>query len=413
MNRYIILLFLLSTSLVAETVILKSGKIIKGKVINQNVKLVEVKVDGKVQTIDKTLILKVVYRDLNQEQADKIKKEEELKLAEKQKKEELAKKILEEEKLKEAERLKKEKEEKEKLAKNKEALPQQKLSRSQILWRSAVLPGWGQIKDGRNEGYILGSGFFISALAWYKTNKEMKSAVKDYGNLQNPYKTLISPTFPASPTAAAINSLPFERQQNAIDRHYREGRNFAIISLLFYGFNLFDAWYFYKGNSPTGKSSNASIKDVMWRSAVLPGWGQIKDGRRVKGYLYGSIFLFSVVNWYSKNHEMQVARKYQSHMLNPYNTYAPIPVITDPVLAYYYNKPFYDQGKLVDKYFKESKRFAFLAVAVYLINLADAYLLHSRNRISTNMIFDISSDYDYTQLKARGSFLRLGYSYVF
>ncbi|GBF51726.1 hypothetical protein LPTSP4_32640 [Leptospira ryugenii] len=85
-----------------ETVILKQGRVIKGHVTGQNIDTVEVQsIEGKQYVLPKKSVLKIVYKDISEEEEQKIRQQEITKR-------ELAKqKLLEE---KEKERLKKEEE---------------------------------------------------------------------------------------------------------------------------------------------------------------------------------------------------------------------------------------------------------------------------------------------------------------
>ncbi|XDD45174.1 hypothetical protein AB3N60_10645 [Leptospira sp. WS39.C2] len=69
----LIFILLLNDSLFSETVILKSGKSINGKVIDQNKDLLKIKdKDGNLLQFPKTDILKVSYQDLNVKEVKKI-----------------------------------------------------------------------------------------------------------------------------------------------------------------------------------------------------------------------------------------------------------------------------------------------------------------------------------------------------
>lgn len=145
-----------------QSVILKSGKTIKGQVVSQNVKELTVKqTDGTTKTVPKSQILKVVYKDVSEEEAKKIRLEEERKLrakeeaARRKREEEIRRKQEEETKRLAAEKKEKEEEarlERERLEKEQEESSSQdteniaydsERSRWDIVWRSSVLPGWG------------------------------------------------------------------------------------------------------------------------------------------------------------------------------------------------------------------------------------------------------------------------------
>ncbi|MCW7487490.1 LA_0442/LA_0875 N-terminal domain-containing protein [Leptospira meyeri] len=188
------LLILLSFPLFAvNTVILKNGKTLKGKVTDQNERGLTVQTAEGSQTISKSQILKVVYKDVSEQEAEKIRIAEEKKLKEKEEKEKAKlekerllaeakeqKRLEEEAKLAEQTRLAEEKN-KETLAEKEaraeaEWLANRKLGpspavtqcggRLAILWRSAILPGWGQLCGGYNVSAGTFSTLFLGTLVY-------------------------------------------------------------------------------------------------------------------------------------------------------------------------------------------------------------------------------------------------------
>ncbi|TGK95323.1 hypothetical protein EHQ30_01405 [Leptospira brenneri] len=183
-NLSLLLIILFSFPILAiNTVILKNGKTLKGKVTDQNERGLTVQTAEGPQTISKSQILKVVYKDISEQEAEKVRIAEEKKLKEKEEKEKAKlekerliaeakeqKRLEEEAKLSEQTRLADEKN-KETLAEREakaeaEWLANRKLGpspavnqcggRLAILWRSAVLPGWGQLCGG----YYVSAGTF-------------------------------------------------------------------------------------------------------------------------------------------------------------------------------------------------------------------------------------------------------------
>lgn len=227
-----------------NTVILKNGTNLKGKVVKQDGQNLTVRLlDGTTQTIVKTQILKVIYKDLSEKEAEKIRIAEEKKLkakeeAERLKKERAEKIAAEAEKKRLAEEEKKalalakieELKEKERLAKlqkeqkNNQQTEEEWLvyrennkvkseatvacgSRLGLIWRSAIIPGWGQWCGG----YRISAGFFFASIAgaaYYaqgplktkvyndKENYEMISLINQY----NGPSTRLSPEFISNTT---------------------------------------------------------------------------------------------------------------------------------------------------------------------------------------------------------------------
>lgn len=242
-----------------ESLILKDGTIIKGRVTSQNAQTVVIQTeDGKKQEFSKIRILKIVYKDVTQAEALKIQKEEEAKLAEKEQK----KKDQEDKKKAEEELSKKNKEEAEKQSKlEKEAKladanqkERERLARIQqrglgpwsVAWRSAVLPGWGQWTDERKTSAIVYSSLFISSLYLvYRENQIYKNSVKDLNHINNPYETLIPPPTFSDPAALYIYSKPFEDQREKVNQNYHKVQLSIAFSVLVYAANIFDAYFFH------------------------------------------------------------------------------------------------------------------------------------------------------------------------
>ncbi|XDD41970.1 hypothetical protein AB3N58_11755 [Leptospira sp. WS60.C2] len=83
MNQKIILsiCFLFVSSVSATNILLKSGGILKGKVVNQDGNQIEIlNENGKLTTVPKTNVLKVVYKEHSEQELAAIRKEEERKL---------------------------------------------------------------------------------------------------------------------------------------------------------------------------------------------------------------------------------------------------------------------------------------------------------------------------------------------
>ncbi|PJZ83745.1 LA_0442/LA_0875 N-terminal domain-containing protein [Leptospira harrisiae] len=181
---FIIFLYLITFPLLAiNTVILKNGKTLKGKVTNQNEQGLTLQTTEGPQTVTKSQILKVIYKDVSDQEAEKIRIAEEKKLREKEEKEKAKlekerllaeakeqKRLEEEAKLAEQARLLEEKNvetQAEKEAKAEaEWLATRKLGpspaaaqcggRLALIWRSALIPGWGQYCGG----YTVSAGTF-------------------------------------------------------------------------------------------------------------------------------------------------------------------------------------------------------------------------------------------------------------
>ncbi|MBM9575525.1 hypothetical protein JWG45_00010 [Leptospira sp. 201903070] len=260
-NYFLILLSLcfFPWSLMGESIILKDGTILKGRVVSQNAQTVVIQTeDGKKQEFSKIRILKIVYKDVSQAEALKIQKEEEAKLAEKEqkKKEQEDKKKIEEELSKknkeetekqnkaeaEAKLAEANQKEKERLAR----IQQKGLAPWSVAWRSAVLPGWGQWTDERKKPAIVYSALFFSSLFLvYRQNQIYKNSVKDLNHINNPYETFIPPPTFSDPVALYIYSQPFEEQRDRVNENYHKLQLSITFAVLVYAVNIFDAYFFH------------------------------------------------------------------------------------------------------------------------------------------------------------------------
>ncbi|XDD45594.1 cell envelope integrity protein TolA [Leptospira sp. WS39.C2] len=176
-----------------NTVILKNGKTIKGKVTDQNEKGLSVQTNEGSQTIPKSQILKVIYKDVSEQEAEKIRIAEEKKIKDKEEKEKAKlekerliaeakeqKRLEEENKLAEKQRLEEEKNKESQADKEAKAeaewLATRQLGpspaatqcggRLAIIWRSAVLPGWGQYCGGQTTSAGTFSILFFGTLLY-------------------------------------------------------------------------------------------------------------------------------------------------------------------------------------------------------------------------------------------------------
>ncbi|EQA43649.1 hypothetical protein LEP1GSC050_1538 [Leptospira broomii serovar Hurstbridge str. 5399] len=162
--RFAILTFALiySSHLFAmQSILLRNGNTIKGDVITQNEKTIQVRgQDGKIVNVSKRSILKVIYKEVTKDEEKKIRQEEERKVKE------------EPETVKEEPII---------------IIPPvptpvtPSRSRWSVVWRSAVLPGWGHIYAGRKTTGIVYSGLLVSSLGYAAVSaKHAHSAKSDY-----------------------------------------------------------------------------------------------------------------------------------------------------------------------------------------------------------------------------------------
>jgi len=273
MNYFSSFILLLSVfyanNLFSETILLKNGNIITAKVIEQNSKEITIKADdGKVQKFSKNAILKVIYKNIDAKEAQRIKQEEEQKLLDKNKSA-TDKKLAED-------ALKKKQEEEDQ--KKQQATP---YSRTQLVLRSMVLPGWGQYKENRTvPAIVYPSILAISIFGAYEKNREYRNAARDFNNLNSPYYVPTpSSAILLNPASAYIYNLSFEAQREAVDRHRKMRNSYLLGALLIYLLNIADTAYFYDSGSVsrglifdyTPLARKSQIGDKMAESEITLG----------------------------------------------------------------------------------------------------------------------------------------------
>ncbi|MBL8034562.1 MAG: hypothetical protein JNJ69_12735 [Leptospiraceae bacterium] len=122
-------------------------------------------------------------------------------------------------------------------------------SDSEALWRSAVLPGWGQFYKERNLwGYTYSISFGAGLLMTTTSIIIWQNFKSQYRNYQPSYVT--SSTGEVSLTNAAASQAEFSRLENASNDWTKVALISGISTLLIYTINLFDA---YLGESRVAK----------------------------------------------------------------------------------------------------------------------------------------------------------------
>ncbi|MBM9502307.1 hypothetical protein JWG44_18810 [Leptospira sp. 201903071] len=279
---YFGLLFLLPLSLFAETVLLHEGGSFRGKVITQNQKTITLQTKEGKRVVAKKEILKVIYKDISEEEEERIrdaeiKRLEEAKLA-KQRNLDLKKQQEEEE------RLRKEREAAEKNRPPIAPTPPPKkpeVSKAGALGRSAVLPGWGQWASGRKFAAVIYPTLFLAAgYAVYENNRKYHVARKEYESYGNPYSTgaiALSTLGVANPTLPPVITDPlslyvynesssnlYQNKKDAVDKAYRNLQTSLGVLAGIYLINLADAFIFGGAVSSSVGISDGSSKGLMF-----------------------------------------------------------------------------------------------------------------------------------------------------
>lgn len=188
-----LLLFALSAgALLADTITLNNGTAIEGRIIAQDAKMVRILTKRGEQVFLKTAIRRITYSEKKQtpEEIEKARLEEE-KLKEQADKDAEAR----EAEKKEVDRLREENESlKADLARRNQTEKQaaeaarERYSRSgwPAIWRSAVLPGWGQYYRGdksRGAAFMAAAG--LSAYTLYRFNNDYRKTRTEFNKAQN------------------------------------------------------------------------------------------------------------------------------------------------------------------------------------------------------------------------------------
>ncbi|GIX42076.1 MAG: hypothetical protein KatS3mg129_1809 [Leptospiraceae bacterium] len=194
-------LYLLQISiLLSDTVHLKNGNKIQGKIVNQSRTKIQINVNGKIETIDKQNISKIEFQDLEairRKQEEERKQQEELKRKkeeERKRQEELKRKQEEERKRQEELKRKQEEERKrqEELKRKQEKKQKEKIKKIPpedikfVYLRSALLPGWGHYKiESKYQPYIWGGLFWIFLGGTLAQANKALQLQKEYDNFVN------------------------------------------------------------------------------------------------------------------------------------------------------------------------------------------------------------------------------------
>lgn len=142
-------------------------------------------------------------------------------------------------------------------------------SKMRYVWRSALLPGWGQIANDRKlKGFsllglfIVGVGFEISSY------KNYKSAIEDYRSAGDNFILNTSLTNAnVAGFAFYLNSRNINSQRDQIDLYEHRLESGAGFLALLYLYNLFDAYYFAKDPA---KSALDSSREITPKFAAIP-----------------------------------------------------------------------------------------------------------------------------------------------
>lgn len=240
----VLLIFLFSAALFADTVYMKNGKVYNGKIVGQSRKKIRIKIGGTTRVFEKKTIKRVIYS----KSAEELKKNTEAKRkAEEERKRNEAradrdKKDAEEKRRLEAERLRKIKLEK-----------QHKIDIALgptwhgALLRSLLVPGWGQYYQGRQSmAYIIGGAFWATATASVYMDSQYQLSRATYEDNATQF-LLTSPLFLSSfgvtiPDTSVFLLPGLMQTQNIIDSRQKMEDNARYANFLRFAAGALYIW---------------------------------------------------------------------------------------------------------------------------------------------------------------------------
>ncbi len=133
------------------------------------------------------------------------------------------------------------------------------VSRERALLRSALLPGLGQIEQGRTgRGALWAGGATALVAGTFFAHMEYHSAAKDLGNAEESYRRALAED---DGDAAYASFVDIERLAPIADDRYTLRRNIEIGLAVWWAGSLVDTWLF------AGPKTSAAAGD----GAALPG----------------------------------------------------------------------------------------------------------------------------------------------
>lgn len=237
-----------------QHIYLRDGQVISGRVVSQNADKVWVRVSHRVLVLPKSRVRRIAY-DTPMEQQHLAELRRQRAAANAAYERRLQDEIEKARRGWESERAKQERVEQRVQERNAEVQARQLKAGS--LWRSAVLPGWGQVHRGEEQkGYIFGGLFLGSLFLWYRADRDFRSAADKYSQTT---LTLSAAVLSQRSTASIVGSLFVAQTLNDEKRAAAtQASIFQVIALGLYAVNVIDAVLFEgRTPSPPAKSAHA------------------------------------------------------------------------------------------------------------------------------------------------------------
>lgn len=136
--------------------------------------------------------------------------------------------------------------------------------RNQALFKSALLPGLGQIDQGRTgRGAFWAGGAAVLALGTFHSHMEYHSAAQDFNNAEERYRSAIAE---GDADAALAQFGRMERHNETAEDRYGTRQIMGISLLVWWAGNLADVWFFDEDKAAAGHAAlPGRIEPVLLR----------------------------------------------------------------------------------------------------------------------------------------------------
>lgn len=237
---------LAASPLLADKILLKDGSVIEGEVFHQTSVFIRVRNSAGVQTVNKVDIKRIIFEEVKKLTDEEIQRAEALeraRLAEEARRAQQAQAI-EAQKREEARKAEEARRKREEEEKARNAEKPREITHAGAIWRSALLPGWGQYYTGRKKvGVGLGAAFGFTAGLKLYTVAGATHARRDY--LAAVDQLLIASVVVGGPgrTLSGLEFIRLHERKQAIERLDRRSnfdRYATVLLLAAYGANMID-----------------------------------------------------------------------------------------------------------------------------------------------------------------------------
>ena len=268
------LLCLGSGPLIAEVILLRNGEFLNGTIVSESTHQIVVEIDGQRQNIARSTIQRILYTDGEQPSdpaAEEARRAERiLELRAERERIEAELQALDENSGTSEDRgffegL---------LGTDEDAVEADSASAEAAggspwpyVWRSAVLPGWGQIERGDTwRGRIYFGATLLSGLYFYQTHRNYVSAADAYdANADFSIAAIASRNLGAQAFAILEEDRLFSERTSAGEARFRA----SILFLSLYFVNLLDAYSFSLGTPSPGQAGDAE-DETGWQLRTRP-----------------------------------------------------------------------------------------------------------------------------------------------